>query len=269
MLWFGQTVPVDDRGLAYGDGLFETIRVRGGVPLLGRRHQQRLLASARRLMIPLTGDELARCLAEAIQHYQPQQGDDWVLKLMLTRGTGGRGYQPPEAPQPRLLATAHGLPLIPSQPVRVVVSDVPLVVDPTLAGMKTLNRLPQVLASAAIPADCYEALMPDLAGNLVEGTRTNLFMLTREGWITPPAEHLAVAGVMREFFMQWLEHQGAAVREDAITRQQLTTDALGLVLVNSVVGALPVLQVGATVLPVPSLLATIATDIMAGIGEDD
>ncbi len=92
------TVASDDRGLAYGDGLFETLRVSAaGATPLWPRHRARLLAGAERLGIPVDADALERCRAEALA----DAAGAGVLKLTLTRGPGGRGYLPRNTPRPR------------------------------------------------------------------------------------------------------------------------------------------------------------------------
>ncbi len=258
LIWADEAgVAADDRGLAYGDGLFETIRVSGGRPTLAGRHCQRLLAGARRLAIPLALSELESALAEACQRYH--QPDDWVLKLVLTRGSGGRGYQPPTNATPRLVASAHGMPpLPPADGVSACISTIQLWVNPALAGLKSLARLEQVMASQAKPDDCYEALMTDAAGQLLEGTRTNLMLWLGDHWLTPAADTLAVAGVMRERLIDHLRDKGEDVREGPVTMDLLgSSRCQGLLLMNSVVGVVPVRTVNSLRLPVPEWLATI------------
>lgn len=251
-------VPADDRGLAYGDGVFETIRVFGGQPSLLQRHLARLREGARRLGIPLAGIALAELVNEACQR-QGCDGADWVLKLMLTRGSGGRGYRPPACPDPRLIFSAHPLPPQPAaEGVEASISRVALAVTPALAGLKSLARTEQVLASQAIPGGCYEALMTDRVGRLVEGTRTNLMLHYDGHWLTPPASELAVSGVMRARVMDALGHAGETVRERHLAPAMLASPACqGLWLMNSVVGVIPVRKVGCVRLPVAARLATI------------
>ncbi|WP_339805612.1 aminodeoxychorismate lyase [uncultured Marinobacter sp.] len=252
-----QGLALDDRGLAYGDGLFETVRVCHGRPELALAHQQRMLAGARRLGIPLTPEDYQRGLSQALEHCQHPQA---VIKLILTRGSGGRGYRPPEAASPRMIVSVHGLPPLPDPAVGVkaCVSAIPLVVNPVLAGLKTLNRLEQVMASQSMPDDCYEALMLNLQGELVEGTRCNLLFRWRGHWYTPALASVAVAGVMLGYVRQRLATAGIGVEERPLTPAMLASpDFEGLLLTNSVMGVIPVHTLDSLRLPLPEELATI------------
>lgn len=258
LIWADQAgVPVDDRGLAYGDGLFETIRVSAGRATLVERHCQRLVSGAQRLDISLASAELGAAIDQACQRWR--RPDDWVLKLVMTRGSGGRGYRPPDTAAPRLIASAHAMPpLPPAEGVTACISPIQLWVNPALAGLKSLARLEQVLASRAMAPDCYEALMTDHGGHLLEGTRTNLMLWLGDHWLTPAADTLAVAGVMRERLIDHLRGGGEPVREGPVTMDLLASSRCrGLVLMNSVVGVVPVRSVNSLRLPVGDRLATI------------
>ncbi len=253
----------DDRGLAYGDGLFETIRVRNGRPELLSAHCRRLLTGATRLGIPLVRADLERALDAGRDLIRSQAGDyrNAVLKLLLTRGSGGRGYRPPSNPRPRLLVSLHPAPpLPPRHGVAACLSDVPLTVSPLLAGLKSLNRLEQVVASSRMPDDCYEALMLGSQGTLVEGTRTSLLCRWDNHWLMPPLTEVAVAGVMVASVVERLLGLGARVDEAGLTPDQLGDSRFGgMVLLNSVIGAVPVRTLDGRQLPRSGHLATITT----------
>lgn len=252
-------VQISDRGLAYGDGLFETIRMEGKRAFLLERHLRRLLDDAARLGIPVSEEDIAPALAQATETLAPAS-DCWVLKLILTRGSGGRGYRLPERAHPRLLVTAHPMPPTPDgNGVAAATGSFPLVVHPALAGIKSLERMQQVLASRELQPDEFERIMPDRNGNLTEGTRTNLMVLSQDRWITPPRECLAVAGVMRAELLDCLRYQGESVELRAVTATDLEPGRLqGLWLTNSVTGVVPVRRLDGRELPVSNLLATIA-----------
>ncbi|MDX1757127.1 MAG: aminodeoxychorismate lyase [Marinobacter sp.] len=258
VFWAEQTpVAASDRGLAYGDGLFETIRVHRGRPVLLGRHLRRMRDGARRLGIPLSAVELEHWLNRALARYD--QDGDWVLKLILTRGSGGRGYVPPDPATPHLIISRHGMPALPD-PGGVVahVARHTLEANPALAGLKSLNRLDQVLASRELPAGAYEVLMTDSAGNLLEGGRTNVLLHLRSGWFVPPANSVAVWGVMQEYVAERLDAQGTPVRERRLPLSLLgQPDFQGLFLLNSVVGVVPVRRIGCQHLPIDNSLATI------------
>lgn len=254
------SVPVSDRGLAYGDGLFETILVRNGEPQLLQAHCQRMLDGARRLGIPACETDLVKAV-ERVRTRATRVPEHQVLKLVLTRGSGGRGYRPPSNPEPRLiLSLTSAPPATPDTGVRTVISDIPLTVNPVFAGIKSLNRLEQVMASRAMPEDCYEALMPGDQGDLREGTRTALLYLWEGQWRTPPREQVAVRSVMLAHIERGLAREGGKIAEAPLFPEQCQRPEFGgLVLVNSVVGAVPVQTLDGRELPRPGQLATIVS----------
>ena len=188
-------VPFDDRGFAYGDGLFETVLVRDGIPLLWDAHLQRLARGCARLGFA--------CPERATLDALPAQTGSGlhVLKLVVTRGSGGRGYQPPPMPQPRLRWQC--VPFVPQEErwqrgVRVRLCRLRLSLQPQLAGLKHLNRLENVLArNEWQDPDIAEGLLCDGEGRLVEATGMNLFWLRSGRWETPKLDACGVAGTLR------------------------------------------------------------------------
>jgi 4-amino-4-deoxychorismate lyase len=253
-------VPADDRGLAYGDGLFETILVCNGEPQLLEAHCCRLLEGATRLGIPLAEEELQRALAQVSQRMSAVPARQ-VLKLLLTRGSGGRGYRPPASPVPRLIASVMPAPPEPPEAgVAAVISDIPLTVNPRLAGIKSLNRLEQVLASQSMPDDCYEALMCGEQGDLREGTRTALLYLWQGRWFTPPRDRVAVRSIMLSHVESGLLQEGVSVSEGTFLPEQCWQPEFGgLFLLNSIIGAVPVQTLDGRKLPRPEQIATIVS----------
>ncbi|MBB5322378.1 aminodeoxychorismate lyase [Marinobacter oulmenensis] len=254
-------VPSDDRGLAYGDGLFETLRVSGDHAPLLNPHLDRLVRDAGRLGIPVPRGDLEKtCLQIMAREAGQYDGRPWVLKLILTRGGSGRGYQPEPGASPHLLVRHGPAPDAPPEGgVDIDFSPVPLTVNPVLAGIKSLNRLEQVMAAKAMPEGIFEVLMSNAEGQVVEGTRTNLFLATDDGWQTPPASTLAVCGVMRRHVLACLHNAGEPVVEAPVTLDQLGPDRCrGLYLTNSVLGVVPVRTLAGQALPVTRRLATIA-----------
>ena len=190
-------VPVTDRGLAYGDGLFETLAVVAGKPKLLAGHLARLQRGAERLAI--AGLDL-KAIETAIYAAAAAFSSHGAVKLMVTRGDGPRGYTPPVAQNPRwwLQSFAWTPPTGLPNGAHVAMSSVRLGEQPLLAGLKHLNRLEQVLARAENPATrADEALMLDSSGRLVCATSANIFVV-REGRVfTPRLEWCGVAGVVR------------------------------------------------------------------------
>lgn len=191
-------VAVTDRGLAYGDGLFETMRIVAGRAVLLDAHLERLKASADVLGIPLDAG-----VAGAFADFLAGSGDA-VAKIILTRGNSGRGYLPDPESSSTLIFTLH--PPV-AWPVGLATEGIVAVtchqvvgISPMLAGHKHLNRLEQVLLrrELALHAGAHEAVVSDVEGHVVEGVFSNLFWV-RQGVLHTPRLHRAgVLGVMRK-----------------------------------------------------------------------
>lgn len=227
---------ISNRGLAYGDGLFETMRVHGGELPLWPRHLARLREGARRLGIGLPDPAFIEArIAEMIDG-----ADAGVLKLLLTRGDGGRGYAPPVAAQPAWTLALHPLPPIASGGLRLHACDTRLAIQPALAGLKHCNRLEQVLARAEVErAGCDEGLVRDSEGRVAGATAANLLAHRNGRWLTPPVARCGVAGVLRG----WLLAQGLVEEAELAPGEAEAADALALC--NAVRGILPVSLLGA------------------------
>lgn len=186
-----------DRGLSYGDGLFETLRVVGDVVPLWSRHAERLSASAARLRLPVPDTDAmlaeVRRLADGL--------DDAVARITFTAGLGPRGYARPGLVSPTTVIGVGPLSLAADgyrDGIALRLCDTRLGDQPLLAGMKHLNRLEQVLArSEWDDARWQEGLMADLQGGLVCATAANLFAVRDGRLVTPPVDRCGVAGVAR------------------------------------------------------------------------
>ena len=230
-----ESISLANRGLNYGDGVFETMRVHRGELPLWPRHLARLAEGAQRLGITLP----ERAFIEARLHELCTGVDAGVIKLLLTRGDGGRGYAPSADAPPVWVLSLHPLP--PKQTtVQLHACNTRLATQPRLAGIKHCNRLEQILArTEAQRAGCDEGLMRDMAGNPVCATSANLLVLRAGRWRTPPVEACGVAGVLRG----WLLVQGL-VEVAPVTSGELE-DANAVALCNAVRGILPVRALGA------------------------
>jgi 4-amino-4-deoxychorismate lyase len=242
MLWLDGVARPDgdlDRGLEFGDGLFETLAVVGGRPRLLERHLARLMNGCQRLGLPAPDADV--CRRELVTAAAaPAAG---VLKLIVTRGGGGHGYAPGPGPGRRWLAALPARARPPgceSQGVALYQCATRLAAQPLLAGLKHLNRLEQVLArrewtDPAIP----EGLMLDVHGRLVCGTMSNVFAVIREELVTPALARAGVAGVMRGALLEAFRAAGAPVLERDLDPGELGA-ASEVFVTNALIGAWPV-----------------------------
>lgn len=238
------TLSIADRGLHYGDGLFETIAIRQGSPCLWHEHLTRLRLGAERLAIPLPDPGLL--LAECLDLVRGTAAG--VVKLILTRGRGGRGYGPPREAVPTRVLLLYPLPVHPAGAgeagVAVRWCRTTLGENPQLAGIKHLNRLEQVLArvewEAAAGADAYaEGLMCDCRGRVIAGTMTNVFVYAGGRLLTPRLDTCGVAGTVRALVLGLGPPLGVEVAEVDLCASDLD-EADGIFLTNAVIGVWPV-----------------------------
>jgi 4-amino-4-deoxychorismate lyase len=228
-----------DRGLQYGDGLFETIAIREGHPRFLDWHLERLETGARRLGMPVTDSGQWQGEIAAVA-----PSGRAVVKLVLTRGVAPRGYAPPARVVPTRIVTAMPWPSWPATSwqdgIRVGWCRTRLGRNPALAGLKHLNRLEQVLARAEWDDErVEEGLMRDDCDHVISGTQTNLFARIAGTWVTPRLDECGVAGIMRRAFRHWAAEQGAPVVERLLPAAELAS-ATALALTNALIGAWPV-----------------------------
>lgn len=235
----GSVLP-SDRGLAYGDGVFRTLRVEQGVPLQWDKHWATLNHDAQRLAIPCPAPAV---WLEDIAALAAAHGDG-IIKCTLTRGVAGRGYAPPQQVQPTRIVQWSALPCYPAERrsagVALHLCHVRLARQPLLAGIKHLNRLENVLARAEWDDPAIaEGLLLDDEGVVVEGTMSNILWRSGALWFTPRLDRCGVAGVTRACLMKGLAAAGAPVLEvHAPLEQVLRSDEV--VLCNSIIGVWPV-----------------------------
>ena len=245
-----ETVRLADRGLQYGDGLFETLAVLDSRVRRLDLHLDRLRDGCERLRMPMPDEALLR---REVQ--QAAEGETRaVLKLMLTRGSGGRGYRPPEPAMVTRMVFHHPWPPYPEswsvEGVELRVCATRLAVGSPLAGVKHLNRLEQVLARAEWSEGAQEGLMLDADGRVVEGTMTNLFASSAEGrLVTPDLSRSGVAGVTRRHILARAGAEGMQVEIRDLSLEQLL-QCREIFVCNSIIGVWPVTRIGERRYPV-------------------
>ena len=228
-------IAAHDRGRAYGDGVFETMRAHAGAVPWWDAHWARLVAGAQRLGMAVPSSEHAREQASALL-----AGRDAVLKLLLARGAGGRGYAPAGGGKPAWSLSVHPLPAPFPAAITLRWCALRLAVQPALAGIKHCNRLEQVLARAEwSDTSIHEGLVCDLSGRLVSATAANVFLLQGQRWRTPDVGASGVAGVCRGWAIARLEASIEQIEPGEVEQ------ADAVFVCNAVRGILPVARLGA------------------------
>ncbi len=233
------TLSPDDRGLAYGDGVFETVLINNGVLVFEKEHFIRLHKSCNRLAIYIDWSALKDQIQRFIAQFNKQSG---ILKIIVTRGDG-RGYNPAHTKW-RSVLRWHSLPNYPqtnkTRGVNLFPCKTTLAVQPLLAGIKHLNRLEQVLARGEWnDLKFADGLLFDTAGYLIEGTMSNVFIVIDENLMTPDLSRCGVAGVMR----QWIIKESASLLPVTICNMtyKYLEKASEVFICNSVYGLWPVI----------------------------
>jgi 4-amino-4-deoxychorismate lyase len=237
-------ITVNDRGFQYGDGLFETIEVVDGQPVFLEQHLLRLSKGCSKLNIPkpdikqLTDEIYSVC----------KDSKKAVLKLIITRGGGGRGYRQPESIHPTRVISLHPFPDHPptyaKHGINVRFCNTRLGLNPALAGIKHLNRLEQIMARAEWddPA-IQEGIMLDINNHVIEGTMSNIFYVKSNIIYTASLELAGVTGVMCGVIKGLIaEHNLTLIEHDYGKEDLLVADEVFVC--NSIIGIWPVKQIG-------------------------
>jgi 4-amino-4-deoxychorismate lyase len=234
-------LPVSDRGLHYGDGVFETITVRDGLLRFAALHRLRLEEGCRRLALRLD-IEAAFAELQALARDQHR----CILKLIATRGDAlARGYAVTGAESPRRVTLRYPWPLDNAaalEGVRVVSVRTRLGESTQLAGIKHLNRLEQVLARIEIAASGEdEGLMTSSSRRVISGTMSNVFLVHQAEIVTPRVDRCGISGVMRAVVIREANRAGLRLRETDIEPAELAR-ATEVFLTNVRIGIWPVRQ---------------------------
>lgn len=229
-----------ERGLHYGDGLFETIACLGGRPRFLNLHLERLARGCTRLGIELPDrEELRREILAAAA-----EAPSAIVKVLLTRGPAvARGYATTGSEQPTRLTLRYRRedePRNAQDGVRVRTAAQRLGENPALAGLKHLNRLEQVLARREWSDGAIaEALMFSSSGMLISGVMSNVFLVEGARLRTPLLDRCGVAGVMRQVVLREAARAGIAAEEAPLDAGDLAR-ARELFLTSAVIGLRPV-----------------------------
>ena len=235
-----ENISIRDRGFQYGDGCFETVRILFKKPILWSEHLKRLKYACKTLQLSVNFDLLK---SEVAQLIRVNKATNVILKIIITRGEGGRGYAPAvQSDCTRILQLIDYVAPSTSSGARVVVCRHRLSSNSFLGGIKHLNRLDQVLASAQIPADCDEGLCMDEAGYVIEGCRSNLLFAIDNKLVSPDLSKSGVEGVMLDHLIDEFGVKGIAVIRRTISMSELKR-ADEILLCNSVFGVWPIAEI--------------------------
>ncbi|HDL8704943.1 TPA: aminodeoxychorismate lyase [Yersinia enterocolitica] len=233
-------ISASDRSVQFGDGCFSTARVSFGRVVWLDKHILRLQLAAERLLMPAVNwNALTKEMVEAASHTE-----DGVLKVIISRGSGGRGYSGTTCQHPTRIISLSDYPVHyhswRERGISLALSPISLARSPLLAGVKHLNRLEQVLIRAHLEQTAAdEALVLDTDGMLVECCAANLFWRKGDKIFTPDLSQSGVDGIMRQRIIACLAALGKPV---AIVTQPLNVlaDADEIIVCNALMPLLPV-----------------------------
>ena len=233
-----QAIAITDRGLAYGDGCFTTALVINGEISLLEQHLNRLQDNSFKLGI--TDIDIESLRKEMCLKARPI--DLGVIKVIITAGSGGRGYSRIGCQSPTIILSLHDYPhhykKWQQEGIALEISEQQLGHNPMLAGLKHLNRLEQVLLRAELDKkQCDELLVTDIAGNVVECCSANVFWLKGNQWYTPQMASAGVAGLMRAELLRYMPE---IIEARAQVSDLVNVDAMFIT--NAILGIVPVRQ---------------------------
>ncbi|MEJ8568355.1 aminodeoxychorismate lyase [Wenzhouxiangellaceae bacterium CH-27] len=234
-------VAVDDRGLHYGDGIFETVAVIHGQPRFWQGHMDRLAIGCETLGLPRVPQAL---LLRELQTVSAGLAS-CVVKILLTRISSGRGYRPGTTSDCNRVVAAYPFPEDAEQfalhGVDARICNFRLALQPALAGIKHLNRLEQVLAAAELArTGTDEGILLDSEDYVISALSGNLFLVVGDRLLTPRMDRAGVRGVMRGAILQAFK---ARCEQRRVTLDMLR-DADEVFCCNAVRGIVPVRRIG-------------------------
>lgn len=242
---------VADRGFAFGDGLFETLRLQSSAAPLWPLHRERLLLGCQRLHIPFSADLADAAMVALLDRCRQQGIASATVKITVTRGIGPRGYGATAGLAPSVIAAVYpGADAMPprSVPKSLCICDYRLPSHPALAGIKHLNRLDNVMLKLECDRRGFaDGLVLDYKDQIVEAVASNVFLRINGVWHTPPLTDCGVAGIARRMLLE----QVAGCSAPAVVVQPIPLASLAdcdqAFLTNAITGIQPVAGIGSFV----------------------
>lgn len=241
------SIPVQDRGFAYGDGVFRTFRVIGGMPHHWHLHYQKLSADCASIGIVCPSPEVLMEDLTTLFLDDVESGTHSVAKIMITRGVGKRGYTPPAVMNPMRVVMKLPMPAYPRsyfvEGVNLRICELRLAKQPALAGIKHLNRLENVMARMEWQDESiFDGILLDQDNAVIECTMSNLFCRSKNVLKTPALDQAGVAGVTREQVLTVGKLLELETSETEITLEMLLS-ADEVLISNSLFGVLQVKRI--------------------------
>lgn len=231
-----EQLPISDRGLQYGDGVWETLRIKDHQAIFLKQHLERLSLGLQCLMIHTLDIAALKSEIQQLCKINAQA----ILKIIISRGSGGRGYSSAgiSVSATRILSL-HPLPKYPKSyqetGIKLTLCQTRLAHNPALAGFKHLNRLEQVMARSELGDNYQEGVVRDYAGNIIEGTMSNLFIIKDNTIYTPELDHCGIRGIMQAYIKQLLQQNNIPFIQTPLSLETLFT-ADAIFMSNSIIG---------------------------------
>ncbi len=254
-------LPTSNRGLNYGDGLFETLVVHNNRPRHWQAHMDRLGAGCERLGLRMPPQSVLLREVQTVSAGNPNV----VVKIVLTRNGEARGYMPEENSDCARIVSAHLYPLgleeLASIGIDARVCDLRLAIQPALGGIKHLNRLEQVLASAELrQSDAAEGILLDREDHVTCAISANIFLVKEERLLTPRLDRCGVRGVIRSQILTAFGHRCEQRR--ILLDQFLEADEVFIC--NSVKGVIPIIAIDEQAFEIGPVTREVQTWLLEG-----
>jgi 4-amino-4-deoxychorismate lyase len=236
-----------DRGFAYGDGIFRTMRVQSGLPSNWHLHYQKLVADCSTIGIVCPSAELLIDDIHRLFMSEMLESKNATAKIIITRGEGERGYAPPAVTSPNRIVVKTPMPSYARENyhagVALFLCKTRLAIQPQLAGIKHLNRLENVLARMEWRDEqFFDGLLLDANDDVTECTMSNIFARFGDTLMTPKLNLCGVAGITRQQILALSKPLSLIVNEGKISLEKLLT-ADEVLICNSLYGVFQVRQI--------------------------
>ena len=259
-------IDATDRGFQYGDGIFETIALRNGHVYLWEKHLARMSAACQRLLLPMPDTKLLRSETQSLV----KGVDNGIIKIILTRGVGERGLLYPNPTNPtRVLILYDNNQYLRENwmlGVNTRICSTILGQNSVLAGIKHLNRLEHIIArNEWHDSSILEGILLNQDGLVIEGTSTNIFIVTSGKIVTPLLDQCGVDGIMRNVVIEFLQSKNQACIIANISETDIY-HADEIFLTNSIVGVWPVKKVNTVDFGVGPVTNMLVRELLPNLG---